>query len=82
MARSPPLGERFIGEVPMGVLDLALLAVTGLFVLGAIGCLIALPSIVWQFVRVLFEKEEPEEQSHEEAEDTWRENTLRDRLSR
>lgn len=66
----------------MGVLDWALLAVTGLFVLGAIGCLIALPSIIWQFVRVLFEREEPEEQAQEEAEDSWRASTLRNRASR
>ena len=53
----------------MGVLDWALLGVTGLFLLGAIGCLIALPSIIWQFVRVLFEKDAPEEQEPRQAAD-------------
>jgi hypothetical protein len=53
----------------MGVLELVLFAVIVLFGLGAVGCLIALPSVIWQFVRVLFEKDEPEEQLQEQAAD-------------
>ena len=53
----------------MGVLDYLLMVMIVLFALGALGCLIALPSVVWQFVRVLFEKDEPEEQPEQQAAD-------------
>ncbi len=63
----------FIVEVIMGVLDWLLIALIGLFALGAIGCLMALPSVVFQFVGVLFEKdlpaEERERQQQEQAAD-------------
>lgn len=53
----------------MGVLDYLLIVIIVLFALGALGCLVALPSVIWQFVRVLFEKDEPEEQSRHQAAD-------------
>ncbi len=41
----------------MQALEWAAAAIAVLFLLGVVGCMFALPSVIWQFVRVLFEKE-------------------------
>jgi hypothetical protein len=51
----------------MGVLDWFVMVLAVLFVLGVVGCLMALPLVIRQFVGVLFEKDEPREQERQEA---------------
>lgn len=53
----------------MGILNVFVVILTVLFVVGAIGCLMALPLVIRQFVGVLFEKDTPEEQERRVAAD-------------
>lgn len=53
----------------MAILEWIVIALTVLFVLGVLGCLMTLPLVVRQFVGVLFEKDLPDEQERHEAAD-------------
>lgn len=45
----------------MKIIEIIAIVLTALFVLGVLGCAVSLPSVVYQFIRVLFEKDAPAE---------------------